>query len=122
MSAVGAAAQNWGLVDLNVRNVQLFNIEALNLSVALSVLQEIQQEAARLFGPATLSTANFELLSHSLATNASVEATERNDILVLDDIVQISLSTLQAVALEGNGSFTSVLLTLQSVRKTSKTL
>jgi hypothetical protein len=81
----------------------------MNLGIAFSVLQEIQQEATRLLGPATLSTTNLVLVGHSLATNAAVEATERNNILVLNDIVQELLGLAQKHALESLGCFTGVL-------------
>jgi len=79
------------------------------LSIALGVLQEVQQETTRLFGPARLSTRDLVLLTLRMTTSVLVEAPEGDGILVLDDVVQELLRALQGHALQGLGRLTRVL-------------
>jgi len=53
----------WGLVDLDVGNGEVGNVETLDVSVGLGVLEEVQKESGGLDGPA--GTGDTELLSCS---------------------------------------------------------
>ena len=63
MGAVCPPPLLWGLVDLDVGNSKVGSVEALELSVGLGVLEEVQKESGGLDGPA--STGDTELLSYS---------------------------------------------------------
>ena len=56
MSAVSAAAELRSHVCLDVRHGKGGNIESLRLGVRLSVLEEVEHEAARLLRPASLGS------------------------------------------------------------------
>ena len=108
VGTVGAATELRGSVDLNVVDVESLNIEALNLSVGFSVLQQVQQVAARLLGPATVDVL---VLLHLgvVAGTASVSA-EGDNVLVGNDIFHVFLGFLQGVTLEGHGGLMGVLV------------
>ena len=85
VSTVSAATHNGGLLDLDVEDVQLVQVEVLGFSIGLGVLEEIQKEAARLLGPATLGHAI--AVSLSLAADTTVVHTEGNDVLSRQDVI-----------------------------------
>jgi len=51
----------------------------------------------------------FELLSLSTTSNSSIEPPERNTLLVANNILQISVGSLQVHMLDGLGGFPGVL-------------
>lgn len=55
--------------NLDVVDDESINIETLDLSVRLGVLEHAEQNAARLLGPATLGGGGLELLGLGSATN-----------------------------------------------------
>lgn len=55
MGTVGASAALVSLVDLDALDDQVAGVETLAVSVGLSVLQEVDEEASRLLGPAGLA-------------------------------------------------------------------
>lgn len=107
MSAVSAAALLRGLVDLDVLDDERVQVQTLGLGVALSVLQETQEELGTLFGPATLG--NTPGLSLSTATNTTVEAAEGNALLLLADVIEEGLSLAQRHTSQNRSSLTGVL-------------
>jgi hypothetical protein len=107
VGTVGAAALLGGLVDLDVLDNASIEVKTLSLSVGLGVLQESQDVLARLDGPTALG--NTPNLSLGAATDTTVEAAERNSLLVINDIGEERLSLLQAHTLNSHGSFTGVL-------------
>jgi hypothetical protein len=131
VSTVGSAALLGGLVDNNVGNVEVLNGKTLslcttvtenlvpflklktkqndntNLGVALSVLQQVNNEFGRLDGPASLC--GLEGLGLSSAANTTVETTERNGLLVLLDITEVGKSLGELQASDGSGNLTGVL-------------
>eukprot|EP01084_Bolivina_argentea_P079530 144258_1 len=52
VSTVGAAAHDGGTVDLDVRDEEVLDLEALDLGVRLGVGEEVEHVTARLLGPA----------------------------------------------------------------------
>jgi hypothetical protein len=50
-----------------------------------------------------------EFLGLRSTTNTTVELTERNDLLVFSDVVEVSISLAQLQALDGNSDFVGVL-------------
>ena len=55
--------------NLDVVDDESINIETLDLSVGLGVLEHAEQNSARLLGPATLGGGGLELLGLGSATN-----------------------------------------------------
>jgi hypothetical protein len=74
--------------------------------VAFSVLQEVIDELDRLDGPATLSGTEF--LGLRSTTNTTVELTERNNLLVFGDVVEVGISLAQLQTLDSNSDFMGV--------------
>ena len=113
---VGSPALLLGLVDLNVSDFQGINIKALdlhiiisgwnnnfsgtkheaNLSVTLSILQQIEHELAGLCRPSALSGASHFGLSRPANTTAKLA--EGNGLLVLQNIIKILLGLSAAHA------------------------
>jgi hypothetical protein len=99
-----------GLLDEDVGDLELVNVEGLELSVGLCVLEQVQQELAGLGGVATLGAR--ELLVHlglGVTANSTLEATEGNHLLVLLDVLKELLGLAERHALDVVGSLTGVL-------------
>jgi hypothetical protein len=78
-----------------------------NLSIALSVLQQVNNELDGLDGPASLC--GLEGLSLSSTANATVETTERNGLLVLLDITEVGEGLGELHASDGSSDLMGVL-------------
>jgi hypothetical protein len=78
-----------------------------NLSIALSVLQQINDKLDGLDGPASLGS--LERLSLSSAANTTVETAERNSLLVLLDITEVGESLGELHASDGSSNLMGVL-------------
>ncbi len=87
-----------------------------HLGIGLGVGQQIQEEAARLLGPAALATRVLVLLGLGLAANAGGEVTEGHNVLVRNHIVQVLLRLLEALALDGIARLNRVLKVNAEVR------
>lgn len=107
VSTVGAAALLGGLVDLYVPDDESVEVETLGLCVAFSILQEAEKEAGALLWPAALGDAPG--LGLSTPTNATVEATEGNALLLLTNVVQKGLGLAQLHTLENRSCLPGVL-------------
>ena len=83
------------------------DVETLEVSIALGVSQQLQQKLGALLGPATLRSAPG--LALGLATDATVEATERDNLLLNNDVLEESLGTAKGHPLDGLSGLTSVL-------------
>lgn len=107
MGTVGTTALLGGLVDLDVLDNAGLKVKTLSLSVGLGVLQEGQDVLGTLNGPASLG----DTMDLGLGTtaNTTVETTESNSLLVLQNITKESLGLLKAHTLNGHGGFTGVL-------------
>jgi len=86
VSAVGAPAHLWRSVDLDVFYHQVVRVQALELCVALCVLEHLEQELSALLGPATLGRA--PVLRLRAAAHAAGEAPEGHALLVRDDVLE----------------------------------
>jgi hypothetical protein len=81
--------------------------KSTNLSIAFGVLEEVKNELDRLDGPTGLG--GLERLSLSSATNTTVEAAERNGLIVLLDITEVGESLGKLHAGDGSSNLMGVL-------------
>lgn len=107
VSSVCAAAGLGCLLDDNVADDKLLSVQSLGLSVSLGVLQQSEQELDRLDGPSTLS--RLEFLGLLRSANTTVESTERNALLLLNNVAQVGVSLLQLHAVDSGSSLPRVL-------------
>jgi hypothetical protein len=120
VGTVGTATHDRSTLNLDVTDVQVVGLDTLKIGVALSIDEEVEQEATRLLWEADVVTGRLlVLLTDGGATSLLAEASERNGILVLDNVVQITLSLLQGHTLEHAGCFASVLEVNTEVRAAS---
>lgn len=90
-----------------------------HLCVALSVLQQVQQELAGLHGPATLAGGAALVLGLCSAANAASEPVEWDAALASNDILQVALGLLQLHLTQSEGGLTRVLEVNTQVRAAS---
>merc|ERR1712216_398425 len=76
---VGPPPHLGGAVHLDVLNDQVVSVRALVLSIALSVLEHVEEELSRLNGPPALSC-SMDLVGLCVATNSSHETPEGDDL------------------------------------------
>jgi hypothetical protein len=88
-------------------DLSYFRLSSTYFSVGFSVLQQVSDELDRLDGPASLGGTVF--LGLSSTTNTTVEATERNGLLVFGNVGQVSVSLGQLQTLDGSSDFMGVL-------------
>ena len=119
VSAVGAASHHGSLVHLHVGQLQVLHRQTLRLAVGLEVVQQHQEVLAGSHGPSALIAGGLDGVALSVATHTAVVASERDGLLVGDDIVQIALSLHQRHASDGVTDFASVLEVHREVRTTS---
>mmetsp|Transcript_10400 Transcript_10400/g.22073 ORF Transcript_10400/g.22073 Transcript_10400/m.22073 type:complete len:215 (+) Transcript_10400:110-754(+) len=93
VGAVGPPALLLRAVHLDVEDLEVVGVEALNLSIALSVLEQVKQELAALLGPAALS--GIRHLRLRVPADAAVEEAEGDGLLVLEHVLQVLLRLLQ---------------------------
>merc|ERR1719453_1558209 len=86
---VGAAALLLGTVDLDVGDEQLVHVERLELSVGLSVKQEVEHELGGLLGPAGLAVGGASVLGLGSAANTTAETAESDSLLLLNNVLQV---------------------------------
>ncbi len=89
-----------------------------HLRVALRVLQQVEQELARLDGPAALAGGGVLVLGLCCAANAACEAPERNTALARHHVLQVALRLAQVHPANGEGRLPSVLEVTAQVRPT----
>lgn len=114
VSSVGSTSASLGLVALNVSQDELVDIEGLGLRVRNEVLQKTNYHLGGLLGPATLSV--LELFGLSSSPNTTVESTERDASLLLDDGVQVFDSISNSGASDGGADFEGILEVNSDVR------
>ena len=107
VSTVGTSAHVRGTVDLSTVDNEGVGVEALELSVALRVLEESEDKLGTLGRPATLG--NTPLLALGLASNATVETSEGDNLLLGLDVLEELLGTAKVHALDGTDGLTRVL-------------
>jgi len=118
VSTIHATTHLRSTLSSDVINEKTIQIKLLALSVGLCILDEGKKDLTALLGPATLS-AVLPLMALSLAANLAVEATERNDLLLLKNVVKILLSTDESHALNSSTDLTHVLEVSTHINSTS---
>jgi hypothetical protein len=102
VGAVQATADLGGSIDLDVGDVELVEVQVLERSVGLSILEQVQEELAGLLGPAGEGAREMlVLLGLSSAANSSDGAAEGDGVLVVQDALQESLSLLKSHSTDG---------------------
>lgn len=132
MSAISATVTLDGKLDGDVRDEETVDIELLVLGVGLGVLQQVQDVLAALPGPSALSGLLYipkkkdkrcflfamsscllfvyvELLDLSLAADLARVSAEGDDLLLRDDVGEVSLGASESHALDGSSSLSGVL-------------
>lgn len=130
VSTVGSATHLWSSVDLLMTQIEIeiinlgqiiscertyhdvlnnkpVDVQTLEVSVALGVSQKLEQKLGTLLRPASLGGA--PCLALGLTTDASIEATEWDDFLLNNDVLEETLSTAQGHSLDGLSGLTGVL-------------
>ena len=107
MGSVCAASSLLCRVALDMLDHEEFRIQVLELSVRLGILEELQENASTLLGPATLSV--LEGLSLSSPSDTRIEPMERNTLLLSDDISEVSLGVSELSTLQSTASLIGVL-------------
>lgn len=90
----------------DVLNNKTINIESLEVSIALGISEKLKQKLSTLLGPSTLGGA--EGLTLSFATNATVKTTERNDFLLANHVLKVTLSAAERHSLDCLSSLAGV--------------
>mmetsp|Transcript_31101 Transcript_31101/g.54627 ORF Transcript_31101/g.54627 Transcript_31101/m.54627 type:complete len:221 (-) Transcript_31101:28-690(-) len=106
---VGPSAHLRSTVDLDVSDDKRFDLEAINLGIALGVGKKVQKELARLNRPAALGGPAV-LLDLCLTANTSHVFAERNSILTIDHIAKVFLGTRKRKSLNGLSGLVRVLV------------
>ena len=88
MGPVGPPSSLLRSVDLHVADDQLFEIQLFNIGIGFQVLQNGHHRLDGLLGPSTLHPT--ELLGLWGPSDASVESSEWNASLVIQDVFQIT--------------------------------
>lgn len=103
VGAVRASAHLRGVVDLNMSEVQVVYVQVVDrvLRVRLGVLQESQEELARLHGPSDLVSRSVVEFSHGVTSASSHVSLERNRRLLLQNILHVLDRLRQLHALDG---------------------
>ena len=114
VGAVGASPHLCGSVHLDVLDNALVGVKALQLGVALDVLQQLQENKGALLGPSPLRP--LVVLALSLASHSSAVATERNNLLLVNDVIQIALRLLEGHSLYCHCGFPRVFVVDSQVR------
>mmetsp|Transcript_32591 Transcript_32591/g.81038 ORF Transcript_32591/g.81038 Transcript_32591/m.81038 type:complete len:260 (-) Transcript_32591:41-820(-) len=93
---VGAPALLAGRVHLNVGDLELVDVEALDLRVALGVAEQVEQEHNALLRPARLAgRREREVLRLRSAPDATVEVGEGDRLLVVEHVLEVLLRLLE---------------------------
>jgi hypothetical protein len=107
VSSVCSSSASLSLVALNVGQDEIVNVERLGLGVGDEVLQESNDDLGGLDGPTTLSV--LELLGLSSSTNTTIESTEWNASLLLNNSVEVLDSISHSGSPDGSADFEGVL-------------
>ena len=121
MSTVGTASHHGGVIDLDMRDLEILHVKTLGFTVSLEVVEEDKEELASSFGPSALVTGSLDEMTLGVTTNTTVVASEGNGTLVGNNVVEILLSLDQRHVSDGTTDFTSVLEVDSEVGTTSLT-
>jgi len=120
-SSVGAVSTTPHLgsaIHLDVSDDEMIDIEAFVVGVRLGVLQEREKEFGGLLGPTTLRTGSVPSLGLSVATRTTDVASERDDFLQFDDVLEESGGAFERHVPNGSGGFARVLVVHAQVSAT----
>mmetsp|Transcript_2947 Transcript_2947/g.5983 ORF Transcript_2947/g.5983 Transcript_2947/m.5983 type:complete len:202 (+) Transcript_2947:347-952(+) len=106
--AVRPTASVLRLVNLDVSNVKVLLVQGLDLSVALSVGQDVQKVPHGLLGKPARSIMVVQLAQVGASCRAT-EAAERDHILLLQNLVKIIAGAIQLHPLDRHSSLPHVL-------------
>jgi hypothetical protein len=106
---VGTTASSRGLVTLGVVNDAGINVQSLGLGVGDGIQDKILVDSGRLDGPSSGVTGRVDLLGHTLVADTSGKDHERNDGLVLEDVIEVLEGLVDLHALGDGGDFAAVL-------------
>lgn len=101
LGSVGSSSSLLSLVHLHVGDDEFLQIQLLGLGVVLEVLQEREQVLDGLLGPGSLGL--LELGGLSLSSDTVGVLGERDDSLVLEDILEVLLDFLDGLSLHHLG-------------------
>lgn len=107
VSSVSSSSHLGGLVDLDVGDDQLGGVQALGLSVGLSVDQEVLDETHRLLGPST--EGGTVLLGLASSADGRVESSEGDDIVVGQNSLEVSEGLVNVLTVDSLGGLSGVL-------------
>lgn len=107
------------LVDLDVRDVEAVNVQALDLCVAQGVLQQPLEEEHALLGPAALAVGATLLLGLRSAANATAKAAKGDDALLGKHRIKVLASLGHLHVAQGKGCLAGVLKMHTQFRPTS---
>ena len=107
MGSVGTSPASWGSVDLDVAQNQLVGLEVLYLRVCFEVCEQVQDDLDGLLWPSSLG--HSELLGLASSTGGTSISSVRDTSLLLEDLGQVFLSSLDVHALQHTGSVVGVL-------------
>jgi len=105
---VGSPPHLGSAVHLDVLNDQVVGVKTLVLSVALGILEHVEQELGRLHGPPALS-GSMDLVGLGMPSNSSHETPERDDLLLGDDVLEVLGGPVKGHGLDGLGCLPCVL-------------
>jgi hypothetical protein len=107
VGTVGSTTVFGRLLNLDMADNEIIHVKALDLGIALSILEQLQKEISRFDGPATLRRVE----SFGLCTTAyaAVETTKWNTLLLLFHILKVLDGLLQRKTFERGGRFTGIL-------------
>ena len=109
MSTVGAASHHGGVIDLDMRDLEILHVKTLGFTVSLEVVEEDKEELASSFGPSALITRSLDKMTLGMTTNTTVVTSKGDGLLVGNNVVKILFSLDQRHVSNGTTHFTSVL-------------
>lgn len=107
VGTVGSSAAGDSALSESVGDDTSVDIEFLALSVSLEVDEEFTNDLDGLLWPSSLLV--LEFFQHGVSASGTIEPSEWNNLLVLEDILQVSNGALDAQSLDGTSNFVSVL-------------
>jgi len=107
-------------VHLDVLDDQPIDVQALVVGVRLGISEQLEEELGRLLRPSSLS-ASGELTALRFPSDSAVESSIRDDLLLRDHVLQVSLCSSKRHLLDRLSRFPSVLEVNPQVRSSRLT-
>jgi hypothetical protein len=107
MSSVSSSSALLSGVALNVGKDKLISVEALGFGVTNAVLEDLDNNLGGLNRPATLSV--LELLSLGSSANTTIESSEGNTSVLLDDGMEVLHSIPHSGTTDGSADLEGIL-------------